>query len=67
VITYLHLPSANKFTVFFEKGDGSCQHLVGKCWRHLCDDVQGDTKTRELLKNPTKIEEIQEKKFIDRN
>jgi len=24
------------------------------------------TKKRELLKNPTKIEEIQEKKFIDR-
>ena len=30
-------------------------------------DIQGDTKKRELLKNPTKIEEIQEKKFIDRN
>ena len=29
--------------------------------------TQGDTKKRELLKNPTKIEEIQEKKFIDRN
>ena len=29
--------------------------------------VQGDTKKRELLKNPTKIEEIQEKKNIDRN
>jgi len=27
--------------------------------------IQGDTK--KLLKNPTKIEEIQEKKFIDRN
>jgi len=27
----------------------------------------GDTKKLELLKNPTKIEEIQEKKFIDRN
>jgi len=24
-------------------------------------------KKRELLKNPTKIEEIQEQKFIDRN
>jgi hypothetical protein len=32
-----------------------------------CDIVQGDTKKRELLKNPTKIEEIQEKKFIDIN
>jgi len=30
-------------------------------------NIQGDTKKRELLKNPTKIEEIQEKKFIDRN
>jgi uncharacterized membrane protein YbjE (DUF340 family) len=29
--------------------------------------LQSDTKKRELLKNPTKIEEIQEKKFIDRN
>jgi len=29
--------------------------------------IQGDTKKRELLKNPTKIEEIQDKKFIDRN
>jgi len=27
--------------------------------------VQSDTKKRELLKNPTKIEEIQEKKIID--
>ena len=26
--------------------------------------VQGDTKKRELLKNPTKIEEIQKKKKI---
>ena len=30
-------------------------------------DIQGDTNKRELLKNPTKIEEIQEKKIIDRN
>jgi len=29
--------------------------------------LQSDTKKLELLKNPTKIEEIQEKKFIDRN
>ena len=26
--------------------------------------VQGDTKKRELLKNPTKTEEIQEKKLL---
>jgi len=30
-------------------------------------DIQGDTKKWELLETPTKIEEIQEKKFIDRN
>ena len=29
------------------------------CYRYY---VQGDTKKRELFKNPTKIEEIQEKK-----
>ena len=27
--------------------------------------VQGDTKKRELLKNPTKLEEIQEKKLTE--
>jgi len=26
--------------------------------------IQSDTKKRELLKNPTKIEEIQEKKIL---
>ena len=29
--------------------------------------IQSDTKKRELLKNPIKIEEIQKKKIIDRN
>jgi len=29
--------------------------------------IQNDTKKRELLKNPTKIEDVQEKKIIDRN
>ena len=29
--------------------------------------IQSDKKKQELLKNPTKFEEIQEKKFIDRN
>ena len=28
----------------------------------ICTEIQGDTKKRELLKNPTKMEEIQEKK-----
>ena len=30
-------------------------------------EVQGDTKKREILKTPTKIEEIQKKKIIGRN
>jgi len=29
--------------------------------------IQSDTRKRELWKTPTKIEEIQEKKIIDRN
>jgi len=33
----------------------------------LMEVLQSDTKKWELLKNPTKIEEIQEKKIIDRN
>ena len=44
---------------------------MGKCRVSLCFpsagrccDIQGDTKKRELLKNPTKIEEIQEKKLL---
>ena len=41
-------------------------HLAAQLWIvHV--EVQGDTKKWELLKNPTKIEEIQEKKIIDRN
>ena len=28
------------------------------------EQIQSDTKKRELLKNPTKIEEIQEKKLL---
>ena len=35
--------------------------------RLTVDIIQGDTKKRELLKNPTKIEEIQENKIIYRN
>ena len=56
-----------------------CSHLI--LMSHVCNAensprkhalwlmsfIQSDTKKRELLKNPTKIEEIQEKKFIDRN
>ena len=30
---------------------------------HALSLIQSDTKKRELLKNPTKIEEIQEKKM----
>ena len=37
-----------------------------KFWetKFVLRNVQGDTKKRELLKNPTKIEEIQEKKLL---
>jgi hypothetical protein len=35
-------------------------HLVGSCYTN----IQRNTKKRELLKNPTKIEEIQEKKLL---
>ena len=31
---------------------------------HAGSILQGDTKKRELLKNPTKIEEIQEKHLL---
>ena len=31
----------------------------------VCAAVQGDTKKWELLKNPTKIEEIQEKNLTE--
>ena len=37
-------------------------------WRQVTSNkIQSDTKEQGRLKNPTKIEEIQEKKFIDRN
>ena len=46
-------------------------YLVLQCWyNHLSAPialtvyVQGDTKKRELLKNPTKIEEIQKKNLL---
>ena len=34
------------------------------CYHHLIHVIQSDTKKRELLKNPTKIEKIQEKKLF---
>ena len=42
------------------------QYLIGQ-GREKVDIIQSDKKKRELLKHPTKIEEIQEKKIIDRN
>ena len=48
-------------------------HFLCSIRRHSCPaelldstDIKSDTKKRELLKNPTKTEEIQEKKIIDR-
>jgi len=40
---------------------------VYKTCEHDYLHVKSDTKKWELLENPTKIEEIQEEKFIDRN
>jgi len=42
-----------------------CVCVCARARARVC--VQGDTKKRELLKNRTKIEEIQQKKIIDRN
>ena len=47
-----------------EQCDNMAQEVY---WQFCVVDIQNDTKKRELLKNPTKIEEIQEKQFIDRN
>jgi len=41
--------------------------VEGTIEQYAVSDVKGDTKKRELLKTPTKIEEIQERKIIDRN
>ena len=44
---------------FFVEGDLLMNsNMLGNCY------VQSDTKKRELSKNPTKIEEIQEKKIL---
>ena len=35
-----------------------------RLYREVQAYIQGDTKKQEILKNPTKIEEIQEKKLL---
>ena len=59
-----------KFEVFFKKSVGEIQVSLKSdknngyfIWRPIYKETQ--TK-RELLKNPTKIEEIQKQKFIDK-
>ena len=54
---------SNEITIL-EEGRSYCMQMLSRpfSWK-----IKSDTKKRELLKNPTKIEEIQEKKFIDRN
>ena len=49
------------------QASGRLQKLYAQIETKCCAHIQGDTKKRELLKNPTKIEEIQQKNFIDRN
>jgi hypothetical protein len=41
-------------------------HVAQKRFLTPVPFIQSDTKKRELLKNPTKIVEIQQKNFIDR-
>ena len=56
----------------FDIIDAWCDHevqgrIVFPKWKRVCDlirVIQDDTKKRELLKNPTKIEEIQEKNLL---
>ena len=44
-----------------------CVYIYIYIYIYIYTHIQSDTKKRELLKNPTKMEEIQEKKIIDRN
>jgi hypothetical protein len=43
------------------------QCMITSTFSKIISQIQNDTKKGELLKNPTKIEEIQEIKFIDRS
>ena len=60
-ICWLIAVPSGKFVLVWVKTCGN-KFFVSH-WTH----IEGDTKKRELLKNPTKIVEIQEKKFIYRN
>jgi len=44
--------------------DNRGYHVVVRQPGRKSNKLQSDTKKRELLKNPTKIEEIQEKKIL---
>jgi len=54
-----------RYSVALRKGEDTHRPLYSQ--EDPVPIIQSDTKKRELLKNPTKIEEIQEKKIIDRN
>ena len=73
VLVYWHKEDT---TLIAENMENSCWRQPEFWWKQL-DDVefyihdsvhrhyiQGDTKKLEILKNPTKIEEIQEKKLL---
>jgi len=53
-----YIPSDGKIEI--------CQMAI-YIYIYIYTHTQSDTKKWELLKNPTKIKEIQEKEFIDRN
>jgi hypothetical protein len=70
----VHFTSLHLFTLNPHLKSLACNYIFDPLSKRLLPGlltkslhVHGDTKKRELLKNPTKIEEILQKKFIDRN
>ena len=60
------LPTTNKVCVCTHP-QSLVPHTPNATLCVILSDIQGDTKKRELLKNPTKIEEIQEKNLLTEN
>ena len=64
-----HVACLDWFCRMYSLTPGNQRWLFTAEWIQTCISrmkiiVQGDTKKREILKNPTKIEEIQEKKLL---
>ena len=61
------LQLAKVFVRIYKPTDVKIHKDTGGFWGEIFSgkrNIQVDTKKRELLKNPTKIEEIQEKKLL---